>query len=151
MKLRSLMPELDGATTWINGKITNKELVGEKPTIIHFWSVSCHMCTETIPNMMNFLNQYSDNLHVVSVHMPRSKSDTDLNRIKELAEKYGLNHPIYVDNDLILTDVFDNQYVPAYYLFDRRGILRHYQAGESGMKMLEKRINRIIEEKTNRK
>ncbi|MBB3868056.1 Uri superfamily endonuclease [Parageobacillus toebii NBRC 107807] len=41
---------------------------------------------------------------------------------------------------------FENQYVPAYYVFDAEGKLRHFQAGGSGMKMLEKRVNRVLEE-----
>lgn len=46
MKLREQMPELVGATTWLNGEVTKAELVGKKPTLIHFWSVSCHLCKE---------------------------------------------------------------------------------------------------------
>ena len=42
MKLRSHMPDLSGATTWLNGEVAKRELVGEKPTLIHFWSVWCH-------------------------------------------------------------------------------------------------------------
>ena len=45
-----------------------------------------------------------------------------------------------------LTDAFDNQHVPAYYVFDKDGQLRHFQAGGSGMKMLEKRVNRVLDE-----
>ncbi|KYD29753.1 hypothetical protein B4110_1323 [Parageobacillus toebii] len=44
-------------------------------------------------------------------------------------------------------DAFENQYVPAYYVFDAEGKLRHFQAGGSGMKLLEKRVNRVLEEK----
>ncbi len=45
-----------------------------------------------------------------------------------------------------LADMFENQYVPAYYVFDREGKLRHFQAGGSGMKMLEKRVNEYLDE-----
>ena len=41
MKLRTPMPDLTGATTWLNGEVSTSDLVGEKPTLIHFWSVSC--------------------------------------------------------------------------------------------------------------
>ena len=36
MKLRQPMPELTGATAWLNGEVTREQLVGEKPTLIHF-------------------------------------------------------------------------------------------------------------------
>ncbi|MEH7470056.1 TlpA family protein disulfide reductase, partial [Priestia megaterium] len=46
MKLREQMPELTGATSWINDEVTKEDLVGDKATLIHFWSVSCHLCKE---------------------------------------------------------------------------------------------------------
>ncbi|GKV55739.1 thiol-disulfide oxidoreductase YkuV [Sporosarcina sp. NCCP-2222] len=146
MKLRDQMPELEGATTWLNGKVTKDELVGEKPTLIHFWSISCHLCKEAMPDVNNFRDQYKDELNVIAVHMPRSEDDVDLDKIKEVAAEHDITQPIFVDSDLKLTDAYDNQYVPAYYVFDKDGQLRHFQAGGSGMKMLEKRVNRVLDE-----
>lgn len=149
MKLRSPMPELEGATKWLNGEVTKADLIGEKPTLIHFWSVSCHLCKEAMPEVNKFRDQYKDELNVVAVHMPRSEADTDLAKIEEVAKEFDITQPIFVDNELKLTDAFENQYVPAYYVFDKSGVLRHFQAGGSGMKMLEKRVNRVLDEMRN--
>ncbi|MDW0111929.1 MULTISPECIES: TlpA family protein disulfide reductase [Sporosarcina] len=146
MKLREQMPELTGATTWLNGQVEKADLVGEKPTLIHFWSISCHLCKEAMPDVNNFRDEYKDELNVIAVHMPRSEDDVDLDQIKEVAAEHDITQPIFVDSDLKLTDAFDNQYVPAYYVFDKDGQLRHFQAGGSGMKMLEKRVNRVLDE-----
>ncbi|PID16359.1 MULTISPECIES: TlpA disulfide reductase family protein [unclassified Sporosarcina] len=146
MKLREQMPELQGATTWLNGETSKSELVGEKPTLIHFWSVSCHMCKEAMPDVNNFRDQYKEELNVVAVHMPRSEDDVDLEQIKEVAAEHDITQPIFVDSELKLNDAFENQYVPSYYVFDKDGQLRHFQAGGSGMKMLEKRVNRVLDE-----
>lgn len=146
MKLRDQMPELDGATTWLNGQKTKADLVGEKPTLIHFWSISCHLCKEAMPDVNNFRDQYKEELNVVAVHMPRSEDDVDLEQIKAVAAEHDITQPIYVDSELKLTDAYENQYVPAYYVFDKDGQLRHFQAGGSGMKMLEKRVNRVLGE-----
>lgn len=149
MKLRDQMPELVGETAWLNGSVTKEQLIGEKPTLIHFWSVSCYLCKEAMPDINNFRDQYKDELNVVAVHMPRSEEDTDLEKIKEVAAEFDITQPTFVDNELKLTDVFQNQYVPAYYVFDKDGQLRHMQAGGSGMKMLEKRVNRVLDEVRN--
>lgn len=146
MKLREQMPELNGATAWLNGEVTKSELVGEKPTLIHFWSVSCHMCKEAMPDVNAFRDKYKDELNVVAVHMPRSEDDVNLDHIKEVAAEHDITQPIFVDSELKLNDAFENQYVPAYYVFDKDGQLRHFQAGGSGMKMLEKRVNRVLDE-----
>ncbi|MBP1082922.1 hypothetical protein JOC74_003432 [Bacillus capparidis] len=76
--------------------------------------------------------------------MPRSEDDLDLNVIKAMALGHDIIQPILVDSELKLTDVFENKYVPAYYVFDKEGKLRHFQAGGSGMKMLRKRIERVL-------
>ncbi|TSI04176.1 redoxin domain-containing protein [Lysinibacillus sp. BW-2-10] len=149
MKLRSPMPELEGATKWLNGQVSKQDLVGEKPTLIHFWSVSCHLCKEAMPDVNNFRDQYKEELNVIAVHMPRSEEDTDLDQIEKVAAQFDISQPIFVDNDMKLTDAFENQYVPAYYVFDKSGVLRHFQAGGSGMKMLEKRVNRVLDEVRN--
>ncbi|MBM7621774.1 thiol-disulfide isomerase/thioredoxin [Bacillus tianshenii] len=146
MKLRSPMPELSGATEWLNGEVTKAELIGEKPTLIHFWSISCHLCKEAMPQVNEFRDNYRDKLNVIAVHMPRSEEDLNMDEIKRVASEHDITQPIFVDNDHKLTDAFENQYVPAYYVFDAEGNLRHFQAGGSGMKMLEKRVNRVLGE-----
>lgn len=145
MRLRAEMPELDGATKWLNSKeISKSDLIGNKPTLIHFWSVSCGLCKEAMPNVNEFRDEYKNELNVISVHMPRSEKDLDLKQIKEVAEEHDISQPIFVDNEHKLTDAFENQYVPAYYVFDTDGKLRHFQAGGGGMKMLRKRVNRVL-------
>ncbi|MGM7682741.1 TlpA family protein disulfide reductase [Cytobacillus sp. Hm23] len=146
MKLREQMPELTGATAWLNGEVTKEQLVGDKPTLIHYWSVSCGLCKEAMPQINEFRDEYKDKLNVVAVHMPRSEKDLDIEKVKEVAQEHDISQPLFVDNDHKLTDAFENQYVPAYYVFDKEGKLRHFQAGGSGMKMLTKRVNRVLEE-----
>lgn len=146
MKLREPMPELAGATEWLNGEVKKDDLIGEKPTLIHFWSISCHLCKEAMPQVNQFREEYKGKLNVVAVHMPRSENDLNVEEIKEVAAEHGITQPIYIDSEHKLADIFENQYVPAYYVFDREGKLRHFQAGGSGMKMLEKRVNRVLDE-----
>ncbi|MBN3553265.1 TlpA family protein disulfide reductase [Fictibacillus nanhaiensis] len=148
MRLRSDMPELNGATQWINGEVSKSDLIGDKPTLIHFWSVSCGLCKDAMPNINQFRDDYKDELNVIAVHMPRSEKDLDIDQIKEVAAEHDITQPIFVDNDHTLTDAFENEYVPAYYVFDAEGKLRHYQAGGDGMKMLTKRVNRVLGKET---
>ncbi|KGR80507.1 TlpA family protein disulfide reductase [Ureibacillus manganicus] len=144
MKLRSPLPKLSGPTTWINGEVKREQLIGDKATLVHFWSVSCYYCKESMSDINKIRDQYKDILNVISVHMPRTDEDTYLANIKEMAKRLNITQPILVDNEMIITNRFDNQIVPAYYLFDEYGVLRHYQAGESGMRLLENRIKRIL-------
>ncbi|MBM7654141.1 TlpA family protein disulfide reductase [Neobacillus cucumis] len=146
MKLRDKMPELTGATEWVNGQVTKDELVGERPTLFHFWSISCHLCKEAMHQVNQLRDDYKEKLNVVAVHMPRSEADTNMQEIIKVAKEHEITQPIFVDGEHKLTEAFENQYVPAYYIFDREGNLRHYQAGGNVMKMLEKRVIRLVDE-----
>lgn len=140
------MPELEGATAWINGEKTKADLVGEKMTLIHFWSVSCGLCKVAIPKINQFRDDFKQNLNVIAVHLPRSDKDYDLDLVRSNARQYNLTHPIFVDNDSKLTSALGSDYVPAYYIFDKEGKLRHFQAGKGSMVMLERRIRRLLNE-----
>lgn len=146
MRLREPLPDMHGATDWLNGEVTREQLVGEKPTLLHFWSISCHLCKVAMPLVNELRDNYKDKLNVVAVHMPRSEKDLNIDEIKQVAAEHSISQPIFIDHEHKLTDAFENQYVPAYYLFDHNGLLRHFQAGGSGLKMLEKRVNRVLEE-----
>lgn len=146
VKLREAMPSLEGATIWLNQEVSREDVVGHIPTLIHFWSISCGLCKEAMPNINEFRDQYKNRLNVIAVHMPRSEQDLNLAEIENTAREHNIVQPIYVDNDHKLTDAFQNKYVPAYYVFDKDGKLRHYQAGGGGMKMLTKRVNRVLDE-----
>ncbi|WP_078554983.1 redoxin domain-containing protein [Bacillus alkalicellulosilyticus] len=144
LRLRSPLPELSGATEWLNGEVTKEQLLGNKPTLIHFWSISCGLCKEAMPNVNEFRDNYKDQLNVIAIHMPRSEKDLDVEQIKAVAAEHDMTQPIAIDSGHKITDGFENEYVPSYYVFDEEGQLRHFQAGGGGMKMLTKRVNRVL-------
>lgn len=145
MQLRSPLPAFEGVTEWVNGQVTEEQLAG-KPVLVHFWSISCHSCKEGLPQILVWREYYSKqyDLQVVGVHMPRSEKDTDIAAAKAIIDEYHLEHPIMMDNAHAITDTFQNDYVPAYYLFDREHQLRHYQAGETGLRLIEQRLQKIL-------
>lgn len=145
MKLRDEMPELDGATIWYNtDSIKKQSLIGNKITLIHFWSVSCELCKQSMTQVNNIRDFYKGQLNVIAVHMPLTEKDLNLEQVHKIAEEHDIIQPIYVDHEHILSNVFNNQYVPAYYVFDKKGRLRHRQSGDGGMTMLSRRINRLL-------
>ncbi|KGR83924.1 redoxin domain-containing protein [Lysinibacillus odysseyi] len=145
MKLRAPIPSFDGAN-WLNNIKVNEKLFTEKPTFVHFWSVSCDLCKYGLDTISGLADKYDTHINVIAVHMPRTEEDMILQNVKTVANYYHIAHPLVVDNDFLITDRFANRYVPAYYLFDEKGQLRHYQAGGAALRMLEKRIQRIIED-----
>lgn len=144
LRLRTELPELAGISEWVNGE-TNKEDVQGQPTLVHFWSISCGICKESLPELNRIREEHPD-LKVVSIHMPRSEQDTNVDAVKETIVKYEMKHPQGIDNQHAVVDRFENEYVPAFYLYDANGLLRHRSAGEQALTMLKRPLERVLEE-----
>jgi hypothetical protein len=52
--------------------------------------------------------------------------------------------PCALDNEHTLVDRLENQFVPAYYVFDREHKLVHRQAGDRGFERLEAKIEEVL-------
>lgn len=145
LRLRSELPEFNGVTEWVNGEVSKESFQGQ-PVLVHFWAVSCYMCKESLPLLNEWRDKYGQqyNLKLIGIHMPRSEKDTDIAAVKETVEQYGLKHPIAIDNDHEVTDAYQNEYVPAYYLFDGQSQMRFYGAGEKALNMVEQRLAKIL-------
>ncbi len=141
------MPSLSGGTNWYNSTELNNDDFKGFLTLIHFFSVSCGSCKESLPDLNRWIHTYAKSgFKILSVHMPRSESDTNISLVEEVIKDYKMEQPVVVDNWHTITDAFANKYVPAYYLFDKDLKLRHFQAGEKAIKMVEPVIERLLKE-----
>jgi thiol-disulfide isomerase/thioredoxin len=148
MRIGTQMPSLDGATEWFGGTQAHAEAESKnRPTLVHFWSVSCGICKENMPRVGEWRDEKGDEgLRVIAVHMPRYEADTDVEAVREAISKYNIKEPCAVDNQHKLRDAFGNEqgYVPAYYLFDAEGKLKSFAAGERGLNMLASALERVL-------
>ena len=148
MRIGTQMPTLDGATEWFGATQAHAEAESQgKPTLVHFWSVSCGICKDNLPRVGQWRDEKREQgLRVIAVHMPRYEADTDVETVRELINKFGITEPVAVDNEHKLRDAFQNDqgYVPAYYLFDAEGKLKSFAAGERGLDMLKSALERVL-------
>lgn len=85
-------------------------------------------------------------LQVVAVHMPRQEEDTNVSVIREKVIELGIDEPCAVDNQLAIADAFENQFTPAYFLFDQEGNMKGRSAGHHGIKMLQTAFEKVFGE-----
>lgn len=146
MKLHTPLPEFPEDMIWLNTPDAETSAFPENhPVLIHFWSVSCTLCKKDYPELNKLRQDYHDQLTMIAIHMPRRDIDYDLEQIRSAIRQHGIAQPCIIDSERVLTDLFENQYVPAYYLYDTSGKLRHYQAGGRAIGMLRRRIARITD------
>ncbi len=146
MALRSgaELPALTGATEWLNGEPDVAQLKAG-PTLVHFWSTSCHICHDNMPKVREWKRTYEPKgLRFVAVHMPRQEEDTDVEQVRRRVAEYGIDEPCAVDNLHGVAQAFENEWVPAYFLFDGEGRMKARAAGEHGVRMLATAIERLF-------
>jgi len=138
---------LEGATTWLNGAPADEELHG-LPVVVSFWSKSCYLCHDSAEQVAQWRDRFAkQGVAFVSVHQPRSEEELDVAAVsKDAIEEMKLTQPVAIDNDHSLVDRFENQFVPAFYVFNREHELRHFQAGGKSFERIEAAIERVLEE-----
>jgi thiol-disulfide isomerase/thioredoxin len=152
MRIGTEMPRLAGATEWFNGTQAHAEDESKgRPTLVHFWSVSCGICKENMPRIGEWRDELKERgLNVVAIHMPRYEADSDIENVRAAIATNNISEPCAVDNEHLLKDAFQNDqgYVPAYYLFDGEGKLRGFAAGERGLDLLKATLDRVMNQVT---
>ncbi|MCL6548235.1 MAG: TlpA family protein disulfide reductase [Alicyclobacillus sp.] len=144
MRLGTSMPSLDGATEWLNSEGAPRLETG-KVTLIHFWAVSCHICHETMDEVMRIKREYEpQGLQTVAIHLPRMEEDTQVDRVKADIETYQITQPVGLDHNRAIADRFENEYVPAFFVFGQDGTLKFRAAGDKGFQKVEPKIREAL-------
>ena len=147
LRMRSPLPSLEGAAVWLNGEPSLDELRG-RPVVVSFWSTSCHLCHESAELVAKWRDKYAARgVAFIAVHQPRSEAELDVAAVsRDAIEDMLLTQPVAIDNDHAIVERFGNQFVPAFYVFNRLHELRHFQAGGKGFDRIEASIERILDE-----
>ena len=147
LRMRSPLPSLEGVSAWINGAPNAEELRG-LPVVVSFWSKSCYICHDTAEQFAQWREKFSKHgVAFVAIHQPRSAGELDVDAVtKDALEEMKLTQPVAIDNEHTLVDRFENQFVPSFYVFNRKHELRHFQAGGKGFERIEAAIQRVLDE-----
>jgi thiol-disulfide isomerase/thioredoxin len=147
LRMRSPLPTLEGATAWVNGEPSPDELRGH-PVVVSFWSKSCYLCHDTAEQFGVWRDKFAkQGVAFVAVHQPRSEDELDVDAVtKDALEEMKLVQPVAVDNNHAIVERFQNEFVPAFYVFNRNHEMRHFQAGGKGFERIEAAIERVLEE-----
>lgn len=146
LRTGSELPSLDGVTTWINGSAPKDEDLAGRPVLVHFWSISCYICHNVAEDVAKWVAEYGpQGLVVIGVHQPRGPEELDLAKVTADAQgPMGITWRNAIDNEHTLVERFANEFVPAYYVFDREHKLVHRQAGDRGFDRLHDKIGETL-------
>jgi cytochrome c biogenesis protein CcdA/thiol-disulfide isomerase/thioredoxin len=141
------MPDISGATAWINSPALTSASLRGKVVLIDFWTYSCINCLRTLPYIKAWNEKYKDSgLVVIGVHTPEFPFEKDEANVRKAVKDLGITYPVAMDNDYRIWRNFSNEYWPAHYFVDAAGHVRYHHFGEGNYEESEKWIRNLLEE-----
>jgi thiol-disulfide isomerase/thioredoxin len=138
---------LRGATTWLNSAPLTADGLRGKVVLIDFWTYTCINWLRTLPYVRAWAEKYGDHgLVVIGAHTPEYGFEHDLDNVRRAVKAMRVDYPVAVDNDYTIWKGFDNEYWPALYFIDAKGVIRHHQFGEGEYDEAETMIQQLLME-----
>jgi thiol-disulfide isomerase/thioredoxin len=142
------MPELSGATSWLNSPPLDRDQLRGKVVLVDFWTYSCINCLRSLPYLRAWDARYkASGLVIIGVHTPEFDFEKDPANIQKALRKFGITYPVAVDSNYRIWNAFHNQYWPAHYFIDATGQLRHQHFGEGDYQESEAWIQKLLKER----
>jgi thiol-disulfide isomerase/thioredoxin len=136
---------LRSATTWLNSPPLSAEGLRGKVVLVDFWTYTCINWLRTLPYVRAWAEKYGDHgLVMIGAHTPEYGFEHDLDNVRRAVKAMRVDYPVAVDNDYAIWRGFDNEYWPALYLIDTKGVIRHQQFGEGEYKEAEVVIQKLL-------
>ncbi|HEY6746315.1 MAG TPA: hypothetical protein VI357_11425 [Mycobacteriales bacterium] len=139
------LPELDGATGWLNSPPLTAAGLRGQVVLVEFWTYTCINWLRTMPWVRAWAEKYAaDGLVTIGVHTPEFGFEHDRDNVVRAVRELRVPYPVAVDDDYAVWTAFGNHYWPAIYLADQDGVIRRHQFGEGGYAELERTVQRLL-------
>jgi thiol-disulfide isomerase/thioredoxin len=139
------LPEFAGIAEWLNSQpLTVADLQGNV-TLIQFWTFACINCQRTLPYVVRWHHDYTNQgLKVIGIHTPEFSYEREANNVKQALQQHGITYPVPLDNDYKTWNAYQNQYWPHLFLADRQGVIQYDHIGEGAYDQTEQKIRQLL-------
>ncbi len=146
--------EISSPNNFIN--VDNITVQGElekgNVVLIDFWTYSCINCQRTLPYLNAWHDAYGDKgLTIIGIHTPEFDFEKELKNVQAAVTKFGVHHPVVLDNDFSTWRSYNNRYWPRKYLIDIDGFIVYDHIGEGGYVDTEQKIREVLLERAVRR
>jgi len=139
------MPQLDGATEWLNSEPLDPAGLRGRVVLVNFWTLTCINWLRQEPYVRAWSQAYRDDgVVVIGVHTPEFSFEHELDLVRQATEDREIDYPVALDNDYAIWSAFDNHYWPALYFVDREGVIHYQHFGEGRYAESERVIQDLL-------
>ena len=113
------LPSLDGQTVRLS------DLRG-KAVLLNFWATWCAPCRLEMPTMDKAYQEYKGRgLEILAVSLDAGSNSV----VKNFMQELQLRFPVLLDPDMEVLRLYRQFSIPATFLIDKQGIVRHRELG----------------------
>ncbi len=144
-------PEFQGDSGWLNTEkpLSIKGLRG-KVILLDFWTYGCVNCIHIIPDLKKLEEKYADPLVVIGVHSAKFDNEKNIDNIRQIILRYGIEHPVVNDADFTIWNSFAVRAWPTQVLIDPKGYVIGVVTGEGNYDVIDKAIGETVKEFRNK-
>ena len=114
------LPGLDGQ------RVRLSDFRGKKAIFLNFWATWCPPCRLEMPTMEKAYQEYkSRGLEVLAVSIDAGQKSV----VKNFLQEFKLTFPALLDPDMEVLRLYRMFSLPATFLIDKEGIIRHRELG----------------------
>lgn len=141
------MPDLDGATGWLNSASLSRKSLRGKVVLVNFWTFTCINSIRPLPYLRNWAAKYKDaGLVVLGVHTPEFSFEHEPMNVETAVRNLNIGFPVAIDSKYGIWQSFNNQAWPAQYLVDAKGRIRYHHFGEGDYGDIDRVIQELLKE-----
>jgi hypothetical protein len=138
-------PPFPAGLPWVNVAPLRMDRQIGRPVLVEFWDFCRVNSLRTLPYIGEWHRRYADEgLRVIGVHTPGFEPSSREDAVREAVTRLGVEHPVVIDAQLEIWDLYGNEGWPARYLFDERGILFDVHMGEGAYGETEAAIQELL-------
>jgi hypothetical protein len=130
---------------WVNVAPLRMDQQRGRPALIEFFDVCRVQSLRTLPYVRAWHDRYAaEGLRVISVHAPGYAPSRDEDVVRAAVARLGIEHPVCLDTEFALWQLYGNEGWPARYLFDGESLLAHFHYGEGAYEETERAIQELL-------
>jgi peroxiredoxin len=125
-----------------NGKLIELSKLKGKAVVVNFWATWCGPCRAEIPDFIKVYNTYkSKGLEIIGI----SLDEDGWTKVKPFIDKNNMNYPVVLGDMKVVRDYGNPEAIPTTFFIDKKGNIIDQQVGMLTKKMLEQRIQKLLQ------
>ncbi len=140
----SLAPEFPASLEWLN--LAKPLYMGQlrgRITALVFVNAGSAWCQQRLSDLATLRKRYSEQLHVVAIHVPRFDHERDAKRVIKRLHRTPFEFPIAQDADWVMWQHYGIDAWPTVVLIDGNGQIRDRIVGDTPVRDLDAQISKL--------